>query len=447
MNWIPAILLSLLIAAGCKKNATESDGDVVTLQEIDDVLPNPFKGFVPWIGTGNPVYQNKLQMATFGWRDLEPEKGNYKWSVLEKNWGNVTTTGKRVGFRVAAEIPGSGQNDTPQWLIDQGLAMRPYSIDGMDGYAPDWDDSLFLSAHRDFIMALGARYDQDPRVAWMDIGSYGFWGEWHVYLNESLAASQASKLAILEAYFDAFPTKHKVIAFDDDFATRYVTDHGGGIRNDCLGTAESNDWYLESLNSIDPTLNDRVWKTAIITGEFCGSTAGAVTGTTDEFDLNYAFIQQTHWSFIGPAGGALLPVNDQHRKNLDQLQKKLGYRFVLRSVGHSIPVEKGSDLTMTIQVENKGVAPFYYDWPLAVYLTTTDEQTVLQKDLGIDIKKWLPGVHTDTAVFGLPADLASGTYNVKLAILDPDTGLPGVMFANTGRDDEGRYLVDKLTIN
>ena len=234
----------ILIVGGCKKSTTESNGDEgFTLTEIEVVLLKPFKGFAPWIGNNNPVYETKLQQATFGWSDLEPEQGSYNWSHLERYWGSISQTGKRVGFRVAAEIPGSGQNDTPQWLIDQGVAMRPYSIDGENGFAPDWDDPKFLAAHHDFIMALGARYDQDPRVAWIDIGSYGFWGEWHVWLNQSLAATEASKQSILEDYFEAFPTKKMVIAFDDDFATKYVTDHGGGIRNDCLGDEDNNNWW------------------------------------------------------------------------------------------------------------------------------------------------------------------------------------------------------------
>lgn len=212
------ICVCVLVLMSCSgKNSTGPE--TVELEEIDDVLANPFKGFAPWIGSNNPVYDVKLQQATFGWRDLEPNKGSYSWSLLERNWGDVAVTGKRVGIRVAAEIPGSGKDDTPQWLINEGVAMRQYSIDGQSGMAPDWDDPKFLAAHADFIAALGAKYDSDPRVAWIDIGSYGFWGEWHVWMNQHLAATEATRRTILEHYFSAFPTKPKVIAFDDDFAT------------------------------------------------------------------------------------------------------------------------------------------------------------------------------------------------------------------------------------
>jgi len=445
-GFILSIFLFIFEFSCTKKSPNESINSV-ELEEIDDVLPNPFKGFAPWVGNENPVYEVKLQEATYSWSDIEPNEGVYNWARLERNWGNIAETGKRVGFRISAAIPGSGHDDTPQWLIDKGVRMRPYSIDGETGLAPDWDDPEFLAAHHNFIMALGNRYDKDPRVAWIDIGSYGFWGEWHVYLNDSLAATQETKKKILDDYFAAFPTKAKVIAFDDDFATKYVVDHGGGIRNDCLGDKESNDWYLESLNNIDPTLNDRIWKTAIITGEFCGSDWGAIQGTTVRFDLNYEFIQQTHWSFIGSAGGAIEPQSEEHRKNLDKLHKKLGYRFVLRKVDHEFNINKGENLAVKIQVENKGVAPFYFEWPLVFYLVDSSGTAVLQQELNIDIRKWLPGTETCDVSVHIPDNLPSGLYDVKLAIHDPDTGAPGVMFANTGRDEAGRYLVSHLQIN
>ncbi|MCF7805453.1 MAG: DUF4832 domain-containing protein [Candidatus Marinimicrobia bacterium] len=445
------LLSGLLIIFACSKEEPtepEDNDNKVVLEEIDDVLPNPFKGFAPWIGVNNPVYDTKLQQATFTWKELEPQQGQYNWARLEQNWGNVAANGKRVGFRITAALPGDpGHFDIPQWLADQGIEMRAYEIDGAQGLAPDWDDPKFLQAHHDFIMALGAQYDSDPRVAWIDIGSYGFWGEWHVWLNDSLAATQATKQAILEDYFAAFPTKQKVIAFDDDFATKYVTDHGGGIRNDCLGTEDSNNWYLESLNAIDPNLNDRVWKTAIITGEFCGSGYGAQQGTTTRFELNYQFIQQTHWSFIGSAGGAVVPQDEEHQKNLDKLHKKLGYRFVLKEVTHAASVSQGKVLDLAITVENKGVAPFYYNWPLMLYLIDKDGTATLEKELPVDLITWLPGEKIENVTVQIPAKLTTGDYDVKLAIEDPDTGKPGVMLANTHRDTEGRYLISRVKIN
>ena len=447
------LYLSLLMGTAsvffCSKNSgTEPQDDTSTLlKEIDDVLPNPFKGFVPWVGVQNPVYETRLQYANYEWKDLEPSPGTYNWANLEKNWGNIAVTGRRVGFRISAATPGTVNHyDIPEWLVNQGIKMRGYEIDNQHGQAPDWNDPKFLQAHHDFITALGSRYDSDPRVAWIDIGSYGFWGEWHVYLNDSLAATQSSKQAILEDYFSAFPTKPNVIAFDDDFATTYVTDRNGGIRNDCLGEQESNDWYLESLNRMDPLMNDRVWRTAIITGEFCGGDGGAVQGTTLRYNINYSFIQHTHWSFIGPAGGDITPKNEEHKMNLDKLHKKLGYRFVFRKIEHAPAARADTSLSLVLTVENKGVAPFYFQWPLVCYLVTADDSVACEQTMGVDIRHWLPGSTLTETTLQIPARLSPMTYDIKLAIIDPLTNKPGIRFANTGRDEQGRYLVSCIKI-
>ena len=441
------LMISLVFISCPKKSPTQPGGGPGPFEEIDDVLSNPFKGFAPWVGENNPVYPATLQYVNLTWRELEPVEGTVDFAKMERNWGSVQATGRRVGFRVCAALPGdAGHIDIPQWLADRGIRMRAYEIDGAHGLAPDWDDPEFLAAHHAFIAALGARYDTDPRVAWIDIGSYGFWGEWHVWMNDSLAAKLSTKQSILSDYFEAFPTKMKVIAFDDRFATRTVTDRGWGIRNDCLGTSDSNDWYLESLRAIDPGLNDRVWKTALIGGEFCGGGRGAVEGTTARFDLNFDFIKKTHWSFIGPAGGAINPQNEAHRKDLDLLANTLGYWFSLRSAEFDPAVSRGGSLAITFKVANKGVAPFYYPWPLVLHLVNPSGETVFQENLDVDIRKWLPGETDENVSVRVPDSLATGTYELKLAIHDPAADKSGVFFANKGRDAEGRYGIGRLEV-
>lgn len=38
-----------------------------------------------------------------------------------------------------------------------------------------------MAEHKRFIAALGQRYDGNPLIAGLDIGSYGHWGEWHCH--------------------------------------------------------------------------------------------------------------------------------------------------------------------------------------------------------------------------------------------------------------------------
>ncbi len=445
MTTLLAIVLGLLVGTQAPDQVPAADPVHVTFEEIDDVLPNPFKGFAPWTGAETPVYPKMLEKATVPWRLVEPEEGKIDWDFIERDWPSMDN-GARAGLRIAAAYPGGEEPDLPQWLVDKGIPMHPYEIDGKPGLAPDWDDPRFLEAHQRLISALGARYDGDPRLAWLDIGSYGFWGEWHVFENQHLAGTEDTKRQILEHYFEAFPTTPMVIAFDDDFATQYVLDNGGGIRNDCLGRESSNQWYRESMRRVDPTILDEVWKRAVITGEFCGGGRGAVIGTTEGFDVTLAFVKETHWSWIGPAGGAIEPVDEQHRANLDLLMKTLGYRFVIRNATHPASAPRGDSWPIELSVENVGVAPFYFDWQVDLLFEHDDSGTTHIIPVDVDIRDWLPGTHQASLVAELPESMEAGTYSIRLGIIDPKTGKPGIYFANTGRHSDGRYQLSKLEV-
>ena len=46
-------------------------------------------------------------------------------------------------------------------------------------YAPVWDDSIYIWAAKEFAKALAEKYDGDPRIEYIDIRTFGEWGEWH----------------------------------------------------------------------------------------------------------------------------------------------------------------------------------------------------------------------------------------------------------------------------
>ena len=66
----------------------------------------------------------------------------------------------------------------PQFLLDGGLNVTTYTEFG-GGESPNYSDANLLSALAAFVSELGARYDGDPRVGFVQVGFLGFWGEWH----------------------------------------------------------------------------------------------------------------------------------------------------------------------------------------------------------------------------------------------------------------------------
>jgi len=440
---------------------------LVRPKPIDDVLSNPFKGFLAYADTfyADPVIPQTLVYDEVTWAELEPKApGRIEWEALERDWDRHLKLGRKIGFRFHTATPGHAQKvNIPDWLVKRGVGLGDYLIDGDTGKAPDWDHPIFLKEHDRIIAAMGKRYNKDPRVAWIDVGSYGLWGEWHVWAeegvpeaqkNKKLAATEATKKRILDAYIKAFPDKRMVIAFDDEFATKYLTTRGGGIRDDCLGKEEENNWYLESMTKISPKLIDEHYKMAIITGEFCGSEQGALDGIMKRWDLNFSFIQKTHWSWIGPAGGDLVMSEGDVLKRAKILHKKLGYRFRFSEFRYPDKIKVKGNLKLKAKVVNEGVAPFYYPWPTAIAFKRVSRRVshlhyeMKVKDPEWDCRNWLPGEHDLVLNISLPPEskLGPGAYDVFISILDPSTGKPGVNLAMTGRDSEGRYKIGRVRV-
>ena len=443
---LPTLLMLMILVltsgTGCARVV------VAKPNAVDDVLANPFKGYAPYADTYHaaPAIPQSLVYDDVTWRALEPAApGEINWSALEDDWDPHTALGRRIGFRFKCADPWSGdETDVPDWLVSYGVNTFAYSIDGGNGRLPDWDDLVFLDEHDRIIAALGERYNSDPRIAWIDVGSYGIWGEWHVYQNEALAASQASKQRILDAYLAAFPDKLLVIPFDDDFATLYLAQRGQGVRNDCLGTADSNDWFDTSMTALGID-TDVLAKTGIVTGEFCGSEQGAREGFTERFDLNLDFITRNHWSFIGPAGGSLLVATDATLlANARTAYKRMGYRFRIAEARYNDPA--AAALALSITMINEGSAPFYYPWTVHIAFSQAGSiaAEIEMTDARWDCRTWLPGQTVMTAKVPLP--LPPGEYAMLFSIHDPDSGKPGIALANEGADGNGRYRLGTVTV-
>ncbi len=134
--------------------------------------------------------------ATFNWSDLEPEKGQHDWEVLDALLDQYGAVGKQVGIKFIAVggkiTPGSGggrrqrnntiQNkSTPLWLFDDpsvgaiGDVATP--MGRLPLYPVYWDEA-YLAHLSDFLGALADRYDGDPRLEYIRVGG------WQVGTNE-----------------------------------------------------------------------------------------------------------------------------------------------------------------------------------------------------------------------------------------------------------------------
>lgn len=264
---------------------------------------------------------------TCTWADLEPTRGQLDLACLR----DALDGDLPFAFRFIVVDPDSPA--LPGWFADQGIPLLPYTVDGDSGVAPDFSNPVFLDEHARVLTALATALAAEPgldRLTLVEVGSMGFWGEWHVTQNPALQSTITPEAGerVLGAYLAAFPDLPKAIAFDvfENFPTltEPVLDATNlGLRFDCLGYLEDHAWFREKvplsfLDRLDGPMG----------GEFCGSDAGAfkVMGfpltaaerrdyldtwggepnTPASPDEVIALVRDYRWTFVGGAGAALL---------------------------------------------------------------------------------------------------------------------------------------------
>lgn len=128
----------------------------------------------------------------------------------------------------------------------------------------------------------------------------------------------------------------------------------------------------------------------------------------------------------------------------DDFQKKMGYRFILRRLEFTKTVNPGTMMPVHMWWLNGGVAPIYNEYDLVMKLHSTKNSALIR--VPVDVRKWLPGDAVFDGTVYIPDDLADGTYDVQIAMLDPRTGKPAIRFAIEGRQDDGWYAMGSLAV-
>ena len=458
----------VLPALICLASAFAQDATVVVRpKEIDTVLFNPGIGFMTFQrfngdalnqGTkwteGYPIaYQpftgsleNKDHpMTTIAyfrvyWKFIEPEEGKYRWDLIDTAMRTAHDRGQTLMVRLAP-YGTEKDNDVPEWYRkitgedpSQKLPDRKWRVDP--------ENPNYARCFGRVVRAMGARYDGHPDLELVDISIVAAWGEG----SSSERLSDPVREALTDAYVESFRKTPLVVQPTDEKTNRYTNSKAEvGWRVDCLGDMGGfrNDWshmydvYPERV--IQLGLQD-AWKTRPVTMEVCWVMQH---WKNNNWDVDYIIDQSLKWH-ISSFNGKSSAVPQEWKPQVNRWLKKMGYRFVLRKFTYPEALAPNGKLAFTSWWENKGVAPCYREFPLAVRLRNAQHTEVLVT--AADIRKWLPGDNLyDDAVF-IPNAMPEGDYDLSIALVDPTSRQPKVKLAIEGLEPDGWYKLGKLSI-
>lgn len=391
-----AMLVSAVAAAFCAGAA------VVEPKNTDEVLTNPGMGIchfyyssriwaygaqqepgdtLDWMPGHSVIYMR------LPWCYLEPEEGVFRWDIIDSKIAPWLKAGKKVAFRISCQD--HTIVSTPKWVLDKGV--KGYMYHYMDKpenaliFEPKWDDPILLAEHEKFLKAFAKRFDGNPDVAFVDLGSFGLYGEGHSPELAKLRNGHPEEFdRICKIHLDmlrqCLPNTQLVISDDiggagwivagngaiaadpnhfepkgsprlyDHPILAYARALGYGLRDDSIMCNPSKPWASDHFGRIFARERPVVIETGHITKRF-------ETESWKPENLRKC-IEDYHASYISTHG-----FPDLYWKTNKHVWKdfanRLGYRFELRKVEYPDTVKVSERVTVKSTWVNVGVAPEY----------------------------------------------------------------------------------------
>ena len=436
-------------------------------EETPEAFPNPMKGFK---GDRNPEGMNFLNSICFQnheyasvyrhyikYSDLESSANDTVQKIIDwsnRAWAGIEKRNIKVNPRILLTFPVAPDGAfSPGWHNAMEYNEFWPSDIPQEGFVSRWFSKELEERLRKFILKLGQAWDNDPRVAAVEIGLWGYWAEHNLstdapnsnYYDGIIPKSMAKTLG--DAFNEAFKNKKGMVRYPYQF-----TDHQFGVVHDSFAKPDEQD-YDRIINTIR---RNNIWKDQIITGEIAydfdmsslyGSNPDNTLRNNKYSDYIISQIKRAYASSLGWI--SYYTYGDLSLKyNTTRIQKALGYRYVIRSAVYKEKASKGESINFGFEVSNIGSAPFYYNWPVEVSLLDQNRNVVYKKNLNVDIRTWLPGEkYTIIDNITIPNNLTDGVYFLTVAILDPAGNLPSLRFANTNYFYGGRTPIGIIGVN
>ncbi|MBI1390242.1 MAG: DUF4832 domain-containing protein [bacterium] len=398
------------------------------------------------------------------WAFIEPREGEFHWSIVDAPAQRWIDKGLRVAFRFSC-CESWMRYATPKWVEEAGAKGYNFSPgerrDDGPYWEPDYNDPVFLEKQDRFLDVAAARYDGNPNVDFIDVGSFGVWGEGHTFSSTRMKYPAEVVEKHIDLYLRHF--KKTLLAVNDDFAfqggageydiNKYpgleiiedAAQRGMTLRDDSIMVqpppksffnAKMAQWFWPAQPVVlecqhyGPSRDSGAW-----------GDGSMYIRAVEEYHASYASI---HWwprEFL-----------EEQRGLIDRINRRLGYRLQLRELTAPESASLTEPMTVSMKWANAGVAPCYPDGFIA--LTLKDDHGGI---CGVFVNE---DVHVREFPVGPPDEapeqevaltcrfarnMKPGMYQVFVSVGMGD-GTPVIALPHEGDDGHRRYFVGEISI-
>lgn len=398
------------------------------------------------------------------WADLEPAEGDFRWGLLDAVIQRYRAAGLPCALRLCC-CETARPFATPPWVRAAGALghwFRPG--DGVlpaagttgaaaapapdAGWEPDYDDPVFLAKLETFLRAAAARYDGAPEIAFIDVGSFGVWGEGHTYWSTRLPYGSATVIRHIELHRRLFPRSLLVANHtwrDHDrgpAAIEHALAAGLAFRTDSLQVLTT-----DELDSHDLAARFHPSRPVILETHHYGmSVADGVWNSerlVAEVGLYGASYLGVHWfprEFLAAEPDTIAAIN-----------LRLGYRLVVERAEWPAQAVAGGPWTLRLWWRNHGVAPCLPGGCLAITIKDLEGGCVHLATAASpedDARGLAPGAPARLVELhaAWPATVGAGDYEVFVSVGNA-LGTPRIALPLAGHDGGRRYLLGRVRLS
>ncbi len=358
------------------------------------------------------------------WKEFEPQRSVYNYDFIRQILDDAKAHGQTVVFRLMAHST-RWQDDVPDWLKELiPCPERPTGKRVKDSPT----DPLFLELFGEAIRKIGERFDDDPTLDIIDISLPGAWGEGHKLENYS----EESLKKLVDIYTSTFKKTNLVgQSFLPDLLAYASKEKPVGWRGDGFG-------HPEHMETLYPSRIEKIkdlWKKAPVSFE---SYWWLGEWQRKGWNIDDIINQSLEWH-LSSFNAKSTPIPFEWKEKIDAWVDKMGYHYVIDSF--AAPEEAKGSAEFELAVDNVGVAPIYREATLSLKLSNGENEYIF--DNSVDIRKWMPGKHTENIKIALDG-VKSGEYTVSIGLSNEVA--PVMYFCSDAPFDGEFYAVGNIKV-